>query len=75
MVNIINVNLLRLASNFQYGHHLHTIAHTSTDDITFISYNESFVNDILGPNVASQLIADEPYDAFHEAGALVRHIV
>ena len=71
MVNLVNVNLLHLAANFHYGHHLQTIAHSSIDQVTFLSYDDSFVTDILGPNYAADLVVEMPWDAFHEAGAFV----
>lgn len=68
MVNITNVNLLNLATSLPYANELQSIANDSTDYISFISYNNSFVTDILGPNVSQELVAHTEWQAFHEAG-------
>ena len=68
MVNLVKVNLLHLATNFQYAYHLQAIANASTNHISFLSYNDTFINDILGPNVSQELVAQESWEAFHEAG-------
>ncbi|KAK3086926.1 hypothetical protein LTR53_020031, partial [Teratosphaeriaceae sp. CCFEE 6253] len=36
--------------------------------ISFISYDDSFVTNILGPNVTQELVAHTDWVAFHEAG-------
>lgn len=68
MVNITSVDLLRLASSFPYAYQLESIANNSINDISFISYNQSFIDDILGPNVSQQLVVEKSWNAFHEAG-------
>ncbi|KAK5118909.1 hypothetical protein LTR62_000120 [Meristemomyces frigidus] len=68
MVNITHVDLLGLASSIPYAYQLQSIANASVNHISFISYNESFVTDILGPNVSQALVAREDWVAFHEAG-------
>jgi len=68
MVNITSVNLLSLASSLQYGMQLATLPPSTNTSVDFISYNETFITDILGPNVSSTLIANETWEAFHEGG-------
>lgn len=68
MVNITHVDLLSLATSYQYAYQLQSIANNSIDDVSFISYNDSFVSDILGPNVSQELVTELPWNAFHEAG-------
>lgn len=68
MVNVTTVNLLQLATSFQYVNELQTIANDSINEISFISYDSSFVDQVLGPNVSQQLVAEESWEAFHEAG-------
>lgn len=68
MVNITHVDLLQLATSFQYANHLQAIANASTNQISFLSYDESFVNNVLGPNVSQQFITQTDWTAFHEAG-------
>ena len=41
-INLTTVNLLSLATSFQYAYHLDAIANASVDHISFISYNDSF---------------------------------
>ena len=68
MVNITHVDLLGLATSIPYANQLAAVANSSTDHISFISYNSSFVENILGPNVSQELVAQTPWVAFHEAG-------
>jgi len=68
MVNITHVDLLSLATSFPYAYNLQAIANASTNEVNFISYNDSFVNDVLGPNVSQALVAHTEWVAFHEAG-------
>ncbi|KAK3680305.1 hypothetical protein LTR78_000683 [Recurvomyces mirabilis] len=68
MVNITSVDLLHLASSIPYAYQLQSIANASIDHISFISYNETFITDILGTNVSQQLVAQTDWVAFHEAG-------
>lgn len=67
MVNITHVDLLGLAASIPYAQQLTTIGN-STDSIQFLSYDPSFVTDILGANVSSSLVAHTDWVAFHEAG-------
>lgn len=69
MVNITHVDLLALATSYQYSYQIQTVANQSINDVSFISYNDSFVSDILGPDVSQELITELPWNAFHEAGA------
>lgn len=69
MVNITTVDLLTLASSYHYAYQIQSIANASTDHVSFISYNDAFVNDILGPNPTQQMIASyDSWQPFHEAG-------
>ena len=68
MVNITHVDLLSLATSYPYAYQLQSIANNSIDDVSFISYNDRFVSDILGPNVSQELVTELPWNAFHEAG-------
>ena len=68
MVNITSVDLLNLASSFSYSQQVINSSIYANDNINFLSYNHSFITDILGPNVSSTLIANVTWGAFHEAG-------
>ena len=68
MVNITHVDLLALATSYPYAYHLESIANASTDSVSFLSYNATFADHILGPNVSQELVTEEPWEAFHEAG-------
>lgn len=68
MVNITHVDLLSLATSYQYSYQIQTIANNSIDDISFISYSDTFANDIIGPDATQHLITELPWHAFHEAG-------
>jgi hypothetical protein len=68
MVNITYVDVLSLAASIPYANQLASIANASTDHVSFISYHDSFANDILGPNASQELVTQEPWVAFHEAG-------
>lgn len=69
MVNITHVDLLALAANFPFAQEINSIATTTstTEHMTFVSYNDIFANEILGIDATEQLIADLSWDAFHEA--------
>ena len=70
MVNITQVDLLALATSYQYANQLQAIADASTDHVSFISYNDAFVSDILGPNPTQELVTvSTTWEPFHEAGA------
>ncbi|KAK5723353.1 hypothetical protein LTR15_005051 [Elasticomyces elasticus] len=68
MVNITQVDLLRLATSIPYAQQLQSIANASTEQISFLSYSDYFMTDILGPNVTQELVAHTDWVAFHEAG-------
>jgi gluconolactonase len=68
MVHIHHVDLLQLATTFNYSLTFEAIANASTDHVSFISYHQSFIDDVLGTNVTQRLVADLPWKAFHEAG-------
>ena len=68
MVNITHVDLLALATSYQYNYMIQSIANASTDHVSFISYDNSFVSNILGPKPTQELVITEPWAAFHEAG-------
>ncbi len=68
MVNITHVDLLQLATSYDYANHLQAIANASTDHVSLIAYDQSFVDDVLGTNVTQRLVAELPWNAFHEAG-------
>ncbi|SMQ47506.1 unnamed protein product [Zymoseptoria tritici ST99CH_3D1] len=68
MVNITAVDLLQLASSIPYASQLNSLAESITDAVGFISYNQSFITDVLGTNVTEALASNQSYEAFHEAG-------
>lgn len=68
MVHIHTVDLLKLATSFQYVDQLEAIVNASADHVSLLAYDQSFVDDVLGPNVTQRLVADMPWNAFHEAG-------
>ena len=68
MVNITYVDVLSLAASIPYANQLASIANASIDHVSFISYHDSFSQNILGANASQQLITQESWVAFHEAG-------
>lgn len=68
MVNVTHVNLLQLATSIDYANQLQAITNASTDHVSLIAYDQAFVDDVLGSNVTQRLVAELPWDAFHEAG-------
>lgn len=68
MVNITYVDLLQLATSYNYADQLQTITNASVDHVSLLAYDQSFVDDVLGTNVTQRLVADLPWEAFHEAG-------
>jgi len=68
MVNITTVDLLGLASSLSYSQQILNLSDTANSSIQFVSYDKSFITDILGPNVSQALISNQSYNAFHEAG-------
>lgn len=70
MVNITHVDLLALATSYHYNYQIQDIANASTNHISFISYSDVFVNQVLGPNPAQELVSPTNlgWEPFHEAG-------
>ena len=66
MANVTTVNLFQLARSLAYATSLSV--NPNNDTVNFLSYNDSFTTDILGPSVAVTLAAEESWNAFHEAG-------
>lgn len=75
MVNITHVNLLQLATSFDYANQLQAITNASTDHVSLIAYDQAFVDDVLGSNVTQRLVAELPWNAFHEAGVYNKGMV
>lgn len=67
MVNVTSVNLLTLATSLPYVAELYT-SENSSSSIQFLSYNDAFAKNVLGPSISSTLVADVSWEAFHEAG-------
>lgn len=68
MVNITTIDLLRVASSIPYANEISSLTTAAPDAVQFLSYNETFVTNILGPNVSQALISNLTWNAFHEAG-------
>ena len=69
MVNITHVDLLALATSYHYTYQIQDIANASTNHVSFISYSDTFVNDILGSNPTQELVSNPGgWEPFHEAG-------
>ncbi|EME85571.1 uncharacterized protein MYCFIDRAFT_131699 [Pseudocercospora fijiensis CIRAD86] len=68
MVNITYVDVLRLAASFDYAKSLDSITNASTDHVSLLAYERSFADDVIGTNSTQRLVAELPFDAFHEAG-------
>ena len=68
MASVTSVNLLTLATSFPYVNQIANIVSTANSSVEFLSFNDTFTNTILGPNVSQQLISQQSYEAFHEAG-------
>jgi gluconolactonase len=68
MVNITHVDVLALAASIPYANEFTALANASTDHVSFISYSDEFLTNVLGGNVTQQLVAETSWDAFHEAG-------
>lgn len=68
MVNITHVDLLSLATSYQYAYSIQAVANASIDQVSFISYNNSFADDVIGPSATQELITELSWNAFHEAG-------
>ena len=70
MVNVTTANLFSLATSIPYANQLYSLSSESTASkaVQFISYNRTFETEILGDNVNTTLLSEQPWDAFHEAG-------
>ncbi|KAL9093236.1 MAG: hypothetical protein Q9159_000413 [Coniocarpon cinnabarinum] len=68
MVNITTVDLFQLARSLPYATGLFNLANTNNETVNLLSYNDTFKNDIIGPDATVTLLSNQPYDAFHEAG-------
>jgi gluconolactonase len=66
MASITSINLLALATSLPYAADI-TAFNSSTQNVTFQSYHDSFPS-LLGSNASWTMIANETYQAFHEAG-------
>jgi len=66
MASITTVNLLALATSLPYAAHI-TSFNTSIQNVTFQSYSDS-LSLLLGSNASWKMLANESYQAFHEAG-------
>lgn len=73
MVNITYVDLLALAASVPFAQQINSIATTtaSTDQISFVSYDQSFAEGIVGNNATEELVTTLPWAAFHEAVSLL----
>jgi len=68
LANITDVDLFQLSRSLSYASSIFALANTGNETVNFLSYNNSFKTDILGPCPAVTLIANESWNAFHEAG-------
>lgn len=68
MANITFVDPLQVATSFLYATSLQAITNASIERVSLLAYDESFVEDVLGPNVSTRLVTSLPWDAWHEAG-------
>lgn len=66
MVSVTTVNLLTLATSLPYANQFTNLA-TTSNDIHLLSYDAGF-SSVLGPNASTSLVAQLPYNAFHEGG-------
>jgi gluconolactonase len=66
MANVTTVNLLTLATSLPYAAQFISFSAT-TPNVSFVQYDNSF-SSILGSNASWKIIANESYQAFHEAG-------
>ena len=68
MVNITTVDLFQLSRTLSYATGLSALTNTGNQTVNFISYNDTFKNDILGPDMTITQLDHESWQAFHEAG-------
>lgn len=66
MASITTINLLTLATSLPYAADISSFS-SGVENVTFHSYDNSF-SSILGSNASYSLIANESWQAFHEAG-------
>jgi gluconolactonase len=66
MASITTVNLLALATSLPYASQINSFPAT-TPNVSFVQYDRGF-SKILGKNASWKMIANESYQAFHEAG-------
>ncbi|KXT18514.1 hypothetical protein AC579_2308 [Pseudocercospora musae] len=66
MVNITYVDVLRLATSFDYADSLNSITNASTDHASLLACDQSLLDGVIGTNSTQKLIAELPFDAFHE---------
>lgn len=66
-MSIINVDLLSFATNPPYLSTL-SITNTTTPSISLLAYDPSFTESVIYPNATATLLADLPWQAFHEGG-------
>jgi gluconolactonase len=67
MSNIINIDLLALATNLTYLSSIPAISST-TPAISLLAYHSTFAADVLGENAKAGQLYDLPWQAFHEMG-------
>lgn len=66
MASVTTVDLLQLATSLPYATQITSFA-TGIENVTFQSFDSSFAS-ILGTNASWRMIANETWQAFHEAG-------
>jgi gluconolactonase len=66
MASVTTVNLLALATSLPYAAVINSFSAT-TPNVSFVQYDNAF-SSILGSNASWKIIANESYQAFHEAG-------
>jgi hypothetical protein len=64
--SVTTIDLLALATSLPYAGEISTFS-TGIENVTFHSYDNAFAS-ILGSNASWRMIANESYEAFHEAG-------
>lgn len=68
MVNVTIVDLLQLAISIPYASQLAAVSNASTDHVSFLAYDQSFIDFVVGSDPTESLITTKPWVAFHEAG-------
>jgi gluconolactonase len=73
MSNIINVDLLSLATNPGYfGTILPNVSVSAPDTIKLLSYHDTFATNVLGSNATARQLHNLDWQAFHEMGTYNR---